>query len=399
MSTLLVVRIWNYFRGYVVIRIEGLSLEKFINYAILKGVYLWDINRIDYTTLEAKVGLEGYKELRHIVKRAGCRVKIYSKIGYPFFMHKIKARKMFLTGSVISLLLIVLGTSFIWDIEVVGNKNISTENIVEYLNSNNLYPGAFRYHVSLLDIENKMMLEFEDLAWVGINLKGTKIMVDIVEKVTPPVNIPVSVPCHIVAIKNGIVEKIITKNGDALVHKGDIIKPGQILITGVLYRENLETRYVHALGEIYAKTYYEENDEIALIKNEKIKTGNMFKRRVLKIGNSQIALSFDEIPYSNVIIEKRNNRVPPWRNIKIPVEIIIEEYYETKDISVSIEKTVGEKALQEKILVKLMNKIPINASILDQRLTIHQEDNILQGKLIIEALEQIGVQKKIIPEN
>jgi len=396
---LLVVKIWNFFRGYVVIRIEGLSLEKFINYAISRGVYFWDIIRVDYTTLEAKVGLKGYKELRHIVKRVGCKVKIYGKIGYPFFVHKIKVRKMFLVGFVISLLLIIVGTSFIWNIEVFGNKSISTQKIIGYLKSNNLYPGVFKYHVNLLDIENNMMLEFEDIAWVGINLKGTKVIVDIVEKVKPPKKIPVNIPCDIIAAKNGVVEKIIAKNGDALVEKGDIVKSGQVLITGVLNRDNLESRYVHALGEVYAKTYYEETDEIALIKKEKIKTGNMVTRRIVRIGNSQIVLGHDEIPYSNVIIEKRNKRIPSWRNIKIPVEIIIEEYYEAKDTSVSIDKEVAKKALQEKILVKLINRIPVNASILDQRIAFYEKENILYCKINIEALEQIGIQRMLFQEN
>ena len=391
-------RIWNFFRGYVVIRIEGLSLEKFINYAISRGVYLWDIIRIDYTTLEAKVGLEGYKELRHIVKKSGCKVKIHGKIGYPFFMHKIKVRKMFTVGFIISILLIFAGTSFIWNVEIVGNKDLPTHVIEDFLDRNSLFPGAFKYQISISDIEDNMMIEFESLAWVGVHIKGTKAIIDIVEKVQPPESVPFDIPCDIIAAKNGIVEKVIAKNGDALVKKGDIIKKGQTLITGALFREELPIRYVHALGEIYAKTYYEENEEMSLIKQEKLKTGNMYKRRIVKIGNSQIALSFGEIPYSNVIIEKRNKSIPGWRNIKIPVEIIIEEYHEVTDKNTTIEKSVIKKALQEKIMVKLINKIPVNATIVDQDFIFYEdEENIIRAKLTIETLEQIGIQRKITP--
>ena len=51
---MLSIKIWNYFRGYVIIRVEGLTLEKFLNLATNKDIYLWDIERIEYTVIEAK---------------------------------------------------------------------------------------------------------------------------------------------------------------------------------------------------------------------------------------------------------------------------------------------------------------------------------------------------------
>ncbi|QXM05698.1 sporulation protein YqfD [Crassaminicella indica] len=392
---MLVVKLWNFFRGYVLIKIEGLCLEKFINYAIARGIYLWDIVRIDYTTLEAKVSLRGYKELRHIVKRAGCKVRIREKIGYPFFMHKIKARKMFTIGFVVSMFIIVLMTSFIWNVEIKGNDKIPKEAIQKYLTKLGLYEGVFKYKLDISDIENSMMIEMKNLAWVGIQIQGTKAIVEIVENTDPPENIPKSIPCDIVAAKKGVVEKFIAKNGDALVEKGDIVEKGQILITGVITREGLDTRYVHALGEVFAKTYYEENDEMSLIKIRKIKTGNKFTRRIIKIGNNQIILSLGEIPYNNVIIEKKNKSLPEWRNIKVPVEIIIEEYYEAMDQKDAIDKNTAKKALRENMMVNIMKKMPKNIKILNKHIKFIEEKNKIKAKLIIEALEQIGRQQRI----
>ncbi|QEK12358.1 sporulation protein YqfD [Crassaminicella thermophila] len=392
---MLIVKLWNFFRGYVVIKIEGLALEKFINFAIAKGIYLWDIVRIDYTTLEAKIGLKGYKELRHIVKRAGCRVKISQKIGYPFFMHKISARKMFIIGFIISIFIIVFATSFIWDIEIIGNQDISKEEIKEHLNTLGLYRGVFKYKLDISDIENNMMIELKNLAWVGIQIQGTKAIIEVVEKVDPPKKIPKDIPCDIVAIKKGVIEKIIAKNGDALVQKGDIVKKGQILITGVIQREGLETRYVHALGDVFAKTYYEENDKISLVRIKKVKTGNKVERKIIKIGNNQIISSLGEIPYNNVIIEKRNKSFTGWRNIKIPVEIIIEEYYEAIEKKEIIDKSTAKKALQERMMVNLVKKMPKNVKILNKDIKFYQEGNIIRAKLTIEALEQIGKKQRI----
>ena len=35
--------LWNFLKGYVVIRVDGLSLEKFINITVSRGIYLWEL--------------------------------------------------------------------------------------------------------------------------------------------------------------------------------------------------------------------------------------------------------------------------------------------------------------------------------------------------------------------
>ena len=58
-------RIWNYLTGYLVIRVDGLSLEKFINLAVTNGIYLWGINRQSYTSLTACIGISGFRKLQN----------------------------------------------------------------------------------------------------------------------------------------------------------------------------------------------------------------------------------------------------------------------------------------------------------------------------------------------
>lgn len=46
--------------GYVHITIEGYSIEKFINLARNKGIFLWDLNREKNTILKAKIGIRRF---------------------------------------------------------------------------------------------------------------------------------------------------------------------------------------------------------------------------------------------------------------------------------------------------------------------------------------------------
>lgn len=52
--------LWNFLVGYVIIRVEGLSLEKFINLTVSRGIYLWGIKRQNYTTLTARISIRGF---------------------------------------------------------------------------------------------------------------------------------------------------------------------------------------------------------------------------------------------------------------------------------------------------------------------------------------------------
>lgn len=103
---MLAIKLWNYFKGYVIIKVEGLTLEKFLNLAANSNIYIWDIKRMDYTLLEMKVSIKGFRELKKIANKGACRVYIKEKIGFPFFMNKLKKRKMLGFGFIIFLGLI-----------------------------------------------------------------------------------------------------------------------------------------------------------------------------------------------------------------------------------------------------------------------------------------------------
>lgn len=206
-ETLLLIRIWNYFRGYVIIKIEGLTLEKFINLAISKNIILWDITRIDYTTLKAKVSVAGFKELRDIVQKVGCRVNVIEKKGYPFFINKLKYRKMLAFGSVISISLVIFLTSFIWDIDIIGNERIKDEEIVNVLESIKIKEGVSKRAARDVDISNVLLLSIQDLAFANVQIQGTKMTIEVKERDLAQVEVEDNVPCNIVASKKQLLKK------------------------------------------------------------------------------------------------------------------------------------------------------------------------------------------------
>jgi len=392
--SLFILRFWNYLRGYICFRIEGLNLERFINIAVSRNIYLWDIKRINYTTIEIKAGAKNYKEIEDILKRTGCEGKIIFNSGWPFLVEKILKRKTIVIGLFFSLLTIVMLTSYIWTIDVNCENYILEKDIRRYLNKIGIEKGLLKSKINIPEVENKLLIHYERIAWVDIDIKGTKAIVNVVEKQLYKKKIKDTTPCDIVAKKNGIIEKIIPRQGDAMVKKGDVVKPNQVLISGTIKRDEDILRYVHSMGEIYAKTYYEATETLLIEKTLKERTGNIYKRRILKLGNTSIIIGVNKIPFEKYILETKNKHLK-WRNIRIPVEFVFEEYYEIYEKNIVIKEDDLKKALRETLMVRLIPQIPKDAKILNKTMVYEKHDNSIVGKLIIEVLESIGTKRLI----
>ncbi len=191
----------NYILGYLNIEIEGYFVEKFINICISKNIFLWNIKRTRATIAYSNIGIKNFRKISKIAKSTKCRVKIKSKKGLPFIFNKYRKRKVFF----VFLLLLTVGvislSNFVWNIEVTGNVNIPKEELIKNLEADGLKLGTLKSKINAKEIINKMRLERNDLAWIGIQLKGTNAIVKIVESDKRPEIIDEKDYCNIVATK------------------------------------------------------------------------------------------------------------------------------------------------------------------------------------------------------
>lgn len=389
---MIAINLWNYFKGYVIIRVEGLTLEKFINLAINKDIYLWNIIRIDHTILEGKISIEGFKLLKEVVKKVGCRVYIIEKRGFPFLLEKLKKRKMFGFGFLLFIGLIIFLTSFIWTIEVSGNEKVPEEEIIQFLQNMDIKRGIIKYNVDDQKIRNQILDNFNIFSFASVDIKGTKLYIEVKEQDLPPEQIDDKTPCNIIAKKKGIIEKVIAKSGKKVVNEGDIVEKGQLLITGVIEDEMFdENLLIHAEGEVFAITRYAHTIEESIEKEVKEETGRILKNKGLMIGEKSINFTQGEIPFRDYIVVEREKDL-----LKIiPIKLLIHEYREV-EIS-KIKQNVDSLKIKTQVLgIQEINKIlPENSKILSKNVTHSIQGNNLVTVVILEVLEDIG-EKQII---
>lgn len=392
-----IVRIWNYLRGYAIIIVKGLKIERFINLAVVNNIYIWDIEKLDYTTVKAKIGLDNFSRLRDIVKRTDSSVSILEKRGLPFFIKGVKRRKLFYLALFSLCILIYVLSSFIWMIEIVGTKQIEQAKIIKYLYEEGLKEGVYKGKINKRAIENRILIKMPELSWIGIQLKGTKAVVEVVEKREEPPIISRSDACDIIAAKAGVIHKLLVLNGDGLVKDGDTVRAGQVLVTGKIMRENLEVRYVHSMAQVSARTWYEDVEEIPLRQVEYELTGESERQYKLKILNKEFskkrASKFKEF---NEYVSERN--LLSFGDYVFPVKLIEYKFTELNPVLKMLTVDEAKARCAERLNARIKLQIPEDAVILNKKIEYFVEKKTVKAKIAVEILEDIGIKQKIVPE-
>ena len=239
--------ILDYILGYVNISVEGYYIERFINICISKGILLWNVKREKATYMIANVNIKEFKKLREVSKKTKCKMKMNAKKGLPFLIHRYRKRKIFFILLVIFLLLIFVTSKYVWNVEIEGTEKINPSEIIETLSSYGLTVGTLKSKIDTLEIINKLRLERDDIAWMNIDLRGTNVIVKIVERTEKPEIIDQNEYCNIISNKQAQIINITANAGTILVKPGDIVTENTILIGGWMEGNFTGIRYVHAM--------------------------------------------------------------------------------------------------------------------------------------------------------
>ena len=78
-----IIRWWRFFRGFVVISLEGRGVERLLNLAVARGIGFWDLQKQKHEA-RLSVSLASFRALRPLVRKARCRLHIRRKVGLPF---------------------------------------------------------------------------------------------------------------------------------------------------------------------------------------------------------------------------------------------------------------------------------------------------------------------------
>ena len=388
--------ILSYILGYLRISIEGYYIERFINICKKNKIVIWNLKRRKDIQLHLNVRKGEFKELCKIAKKTGCKIKIENKKGLPFFLHKYKKRKIFIILLAILICLIILSSNFVWNVDIRVEDEQNLENISQNIEEAGLKTGKLKSQVNTKEIINKIRLERKDVAWMGIELKGTNAIVRLVKADEKPDIFDENEYCSIVSDKAGIITKINAQTGTANVKVGDTVNKGETLINGWMEGKYTGIRYVHAKGEVEAKVWHTKYKRILYNTTEKQETGKIEQKYSIKFNNFKInfhkKLSKFKI-YDTIETEKK---LKLFSDFYLPISIVrktnkeIEEIEKTYNLEEA--KNIGIQELQKELDDEIVDK----ENIVNKNINTYEVENGVDVYVTYEVLENIGTNEKIV---
>ncbi len=388
--------IFNYIIGYIRISIEGYYIERFINICGNEKITIWNLKRNKNVKLELNIGIKNLKKVAKIAKQTKCKMKIIKKKGLPFLFNRYRKRKLFFVFLLVIIIGLGISSNFVWNIQIVEEDKESIENLYHDVVESGLEIGKMKSKINTKDIINKVRLKRNDIAWMGIELKGTNAIVKVVKATAKPEIVDDNEYCNIVSDKQGIITKINAQNGTIAVKVGDTVNVGTTLINGWMEGKYTGLRYVHAKGEIQAKVWHTKNKKILYNATEKAETGNIENKYQIKINNFEINLSkrLSKFKiYDTIVLE---NKFKIFSDFYLPISLVkitnkeIKE--EQKNYNVEQAKDLGIEQLQE----ELDNEIEDKSKVVNKIINTYEKEDGIEVYVTYEVLEDIGTNEKIV---
>lgn len=388
--------LFGYILGYVTIIIEGYYIERFINICKNRKIAIWNLKRNGEISLTFRSGVKDFKGICNIAKKVKCKVKIKNKRGLPFLLHKYKKRKIFVILLILIVVLIVLSSNFVWNVDIVEENGNELENIKKDIEEAGLKVGELKSNINTKEIINKIRLERNDVAWMGIELKGTNAIVKIVKADEKPEIIDENDYCNIVSEKAGVITKINAQSGTANVQVGDTINVGDVLINGWMEGKYTGIRYVHAKGEIQARVWYTQYKKVSYNTTERKETGNFEEKYALKINNFKINFGKGVSKFEIYDTIETENKLKIFSDFYLPISVIKITNKEVEEIQKNYQideaKNIGIHELEEKLDSEIENK----ESIVSKNINTYEKEDGVDIYVTYEVLENIGTNEKIV---
>lgn len=388
--------IFNYILGFVNITVEGFFVERFINNCINNKIFLWGIKRKTSTLLTVNINMNNFKKIHSIARKTKCKVKINSKKGLPIILHRYRKRKLLLLLLIPICSVIIISSRYIWNIEIVGIESINKEELVKQLSEEGIKVGTAKSKINSSNVINNIRLKRQDISWMSVNMKGTNVIITVVEAEEKPKIIDKDEYCNIVASQRGMITKITADTGTAQVKVGDIVEKGDVLIGGFMEGKYTDTRYVHAKGKVEAKVWYTQKLKSGFTREITEETGVAENRYSIKMNNFEINL-YKTLPnFENYDKINDIKKIRLFENFYLPIEINKTTYVEQRKSKI----TYGKEDLKE-ILIKELEQQFLNEGI-DKLKVINKvvnvydiDNNALELEMTYEVIEDIGTEEQL----
>lgn len=325
----------RYLKGYVKIRIQGFSPERFLNMCSYHDIYIWGLVPVG-TGYEMYISITDFRRLKPLARKTHSKVTLIKRCGFPFFLFHYRKRKLFFFGLLICIILLKVYSLFIWDIHFEGNEKWPDETLAEYLKSQGVAPLMLKSEVDCPGIVKNIRKEYNDIVWVSASVDGSRLKIQIKENDDTLLNesgdentekktsaTGKEGPTDLIAKADGVITSIVTRSGVPQVHAGDEVTKGDILVLGRVDVVNdsgevTGYQYQQSDADIFADTELEYTDSIPRTYQEKVYDDKKRYQAYIRAGDFRISVGTISNQYENSELTVTEHQLKAGENFYLP---------------------------------------------------------------------------------
>jgi similar to stage IV sporulation protein len=282
----------------------------------------------------------------------------------------------------------------------VGNEKVPTEEIVETLKKNGFTTGKFRYGNDITSLQNKILLEIKDLSWMWVDIRGTRAIVEVKEKVPIPQIVDKKQPCNIVAGANGLITEINATYGQRVANVGDVVKQGTLLISGISNTRYDGIHYLHSSGEVKARTWRAKTSEMPLVKTYFSQTDKKISKNTINLFGFGVKLYLkDNVPYEYFDEETFSHKLRLGENLVLPISFERRIFRELVKIEERLSRDEALEICTNQLYTDLDSTLTEKSEVVNRKISVLNEtEESITVKAEYECIEEIGVPVPILTE-
>lgn len=373
--------------GKITVEVKMFNPERLLNLLWSEGIEVSNVKKIDIITVKMVINYMDYDEVKDYVIRFKGMIEIINANGLVVFLMKLKRKKTYAIGALLFAAIIIVLSNFVWGVKICNGNIVSPYEVRKCLYSNGIKPGTLKKNIDITKAEEIIEENNSNISWVRARVKGSVLVIDFKEKITPPKpknkddeDEDIVEGKDVVASMDGEIIKIYTSSGTAVVHKGDYVKKGDVLIQGIEGKEEYQYN-VNSRGTVIAKTLMERTSDIKLEGTELKRTGEIKKDYYINLFGKKIYL------------KKCDKTFKDYDKIENTSKFIKEDdYYIKKEVSI---KENSDNLINREI-EKIDNDVKINLKrsdvLLDKNINLVPLDDGMTRIIVTYSIERdIGV--------
>ncbi len=381
----------TFWHGRILFLARGEQLARFVNLVSRDGIILYHTQKSE-RGMRAQIKLADFRRLRKAARQTRTRVHIVAKYGWPFVAARWWRRKGLLLGILIIASVLTILSQLVLSISVSGNKNLMTPEVLERAENLGLKTWVYSKKLNLNGIAKTLQEQLPDAAWIGIERHGTNIEIKVSEKIRP--SIP-NEAGNLVASRTGIVKEIMVIEGMPMVHEGETVRAGQVLIKSPGNNKSTSkgTPPVSvARGFVRGRVWYSAEAQIPLVEDKVEESGRVATGRGIKFGSRVIMLTVQNSPFDKSRQEEIIQSLMLWRNWRFPVEGIRVNHIELRNLhierSVVEARQLAEQAARAEVRKKITLGVPI---VLETVKVLSNNSDTERVRVEVETYEDLAV--------